>query len=378
MVTPQTTMSRPCLRAGVSILFSVFLLGACARPRHTGPSPVTIALLPFTNYTEVLEAPDLIMPLVSDVLEGRGFTVVAGPPVEEVLYRHRIRHTTMVGTVTAQALAQELGVSAVMVGMINLFQESQRPQVGISARLVALPEGIILWADDVALSGEDFTRMLGLGTVRSSNTLSALAVRRLFASLEARLEPQEVTPSKPPGLLGWLAWAKSHKYYRSPNADFYGVDTLAVLPFLNVSSRPDAGEIVTALFVSGLHNTGLYRVVEPGLVRDVFLRYRITTVGAIDRRGRIYLNRHMNVNGYLLGTVYEYNEGGPRLTTTVPTITLSARMVRADNSQVVWSMENRHQGSDFNFVLDFDRIYSIIPLVRLTVDEMVQTFSVTD
>lgn len=350
-------------------------LAACA---HAQPPPTgqqaKIAVLPFANFTEFQEAPEVVMPLIVEALEARGFSVVSGQPIEDVLYRHRVRLTTMVGTETARSLAADLGVNGVMVGMVSLTKTEGVPQMGISARLLALPSAEVLWAQDVSLAGEDYTGPLGLGTVKSLEVLASRVVTSLFVSLQTRLERQVVPPARPPGWLSFLAKSEGPEIFMDTSLDFQGVDSLAVLPFLNASERPSAGDIVTALFVSALHNTGRYRVIEPGIVREVFLRFRIRTIGAIDRRDLPPLNRAMIVQGYVLGTVYEYIEG-KGLETSPPSITISARMVRAEDGKVVWSMENRRQGDDFNLVLDFDRIYSIIPLARLAVAEMVGTFS---
>ncbi len=357
-----------------SLLVLWLVIASCAHNPLPSRQSVKIAVLPFANFTEVQEAPEQIMPLVVQTLEAKGFAVVSGEPVEDVLFRHRVRRTTLVTAKTAQALASELGVNAVMVGLISMYQPDEVPQVGISARLVKLSSAEVIWAQDVSLAGTDFTGMLGLGTVRSLETLAARGVNRLFASLQPRLEPQAVTPPEPPGALSFMARPEYPTLYRDPSADFFGVDSLAVLPFLNASDRPNAGEIVTALFVSSLFNTGRYRVIEPGLVWEVFLRFRILSIGSIDRLELPHLNRHMVVQGYVLGTVYEYVEG--KGTEVIPPkVAISARMVRADDARVVWSMEHRHKGDDFNLLLDFDRIYSIIPLARLTVAEMVDTFT---
>lgn len=346
---------------------------AYAKPNSSGLQ-AKVAVLPFANFTELQGAPDIVMPIVVKALEARGFTVVWGQPIEDVLYRNRVRLTTMIGTKTAEALAANLDVNSVMVGMISLTKGEGLPQMGVSARLLSLPGAEVLWAQDVSLAGEDFTGPLGLGTVKSLEALSDRAVKRLFSSLKARLERQVVPPAGPPGLLSFLSKSEGPEIFIDADVDFYGLDRLAVLPFLNASDRPSAGDIVTALFVSAIHNTGKFHVIEPGIVREVFLRFRIRNIGAIDPHDLLALNRHMKVQGYLLGSVYEYVEG-KELETSPPSITISARMVRAHDGKIVWSMENRRQGNDFNLVLDFDRIYSIIPLAQLAIVEMVDTFS---
>jgi TolB-like protein len=354
-----------------SLILGAVVLACAHLPAHQRAS---IALLPFANFTEIQDAPDIVMPLVAEALETRGFKVVSGRPLEEVLYSYRVRHTTMLGRKTAEALATELGVDGVMVGMVSLTLVEKVPQMGISARLLSLPDAEVLWAQDVSLAGEDFTGPLGLGTVKSLDVLSARAVHRLLASLKPRLERQVVPPSEPPGFLSFLGRSETTTLFRDQRVDFYGVESLGVLPFLNASGRPNAGDVITALFVSALHNSGKFRVVEPGIVRDVFLRFRIRSVGTIDRFSLLSLNRNMNAQGYLLGAVYEFVEG-KGLVTSPPSVAVSARMVRGEDGKVVWSMEHGRRGDDFNLVLDFDRIYSIIPLARLTVAEMVHTFS---
>lgn len=345
---------------------------SCAHIPQT--QKVTIALLPFANFTEIQEAPEIVMPFVKNGLEARGFSIVEGQPVEEVLYKHRVRLTTLVSRKLAQTLASELGVSGVMVGFVSLTQADGIPKVGVSARLLSLPSAEILWAQDVSLAGEDFTGPLGVGTVKSLEVLTSRAVRRLLTSLEPRLERQIVPLPELPGPLYSAVQSEHPSIFRDPQTDFYGVETLAVLPFLNASGRPNAGDIVAALFVSALHNTGRYRVIEPGIVREAFLQRRVQAIGSIGYLDLFSLSRSLDVQGYLLGSVYEYVEGQGRQRIP-PSIAITARMVRATDGKVVWSMEHRRKGDDFNLVLDFEVIYSIIPLARLMVVEMVDTFS---
>lgn len=355
-----------------------WLLVSCSHQDRLGQSEAIVAVLPFANFTEELDAAEIITPLVAESLRSKGFTVVSEAPVENVLYKQRVRQTAMISRQTAEALAKELGVEGVMLGMITSYQKEEIPQVGVSARLLAVPETTILWAYDISLSGEDFTGPLSLGTVYSIETLRQKVVQRLVDNLAPRLVPQYEPMAAVPGLVDMLTRPETPPLYRDSQADFYGVDSIAVLPFLNASGRPDAGFIVATLFVSTLHNTGRFRVVEPGIVRDVFLRYRIPTLGAINWDGLLKLRAFMKVQGYVFGTVYEYIDGVFGRRRISPEITISARMVRSNDGLIVWTMEHGREGDDLNLVLDFGRIYSIIPLGQLTVSEMIKTLMVAE
>lgn len=362
------------MAVGVVLLVSVGLGLQCAG--HRQRPTMTIALFPFINFTEAPEASDVIMPLYEEALRKKGFALITGEPMEEFLWRHRIRRTDMVGLRTVNWLADELKVQGVMMGMIHQYRSGVVPQIGLTARLVAVPEASILWAQDSALSGDDFTGPLGIGTVRKAEKLAPRVVSRLLSSLRAVPAVQLAQPPDVPAFYdNPLAQPPSPVIYLNPRSDFYGLDSIGIVPFNNQSKRRGAGDIISALFVTQLHNTGRFRVIEPGLVREQFLRFRVRARGEIDRLGLRPLNRNIRAQAYITGTVERYDEGIIGRVQSPPEVAISARLLRAQDDKIVWAMQNRHRGDDFNLLLDFGRVYSIIPLARLTVAEMVSTFT---
>jgi hypothetical protein len=332
--------------------------------------------LPFVNFTEEPEAVEVLMPLVEGQLRERGFDLVMGEPMEDFLWRHRVRRTDMVSAKFATLIAEELQVQGVLVGMITLYRPGDVPQVGLVTRLVAVPEATILWSSDLSLSGDDYTGVLALGTVKDIGVLADRLVDKIYSSLRpvraVQLSPPPETPrfyelktKKPSEVLAYL----------NPTADFYGLESVGVIPFRNESERRGAGDIVSTVFVSRLHNTGLFKVIEPGLIREQFLRFRVRARGEVDRLGLRPLNRNIQAQGYITGTVVTYDEGILGRLEAPPEVAIAARLLRAEDDIIVWSMHNRLRGDDYNLFLDFGRIYSIIPLVQITVDEMIQTFT---
>lgn len=363
------------LLTGVALLvLSTSAVQCVAAPRPK--EPLKVALLPFVNYTESPEAPEVIKPLVVEALKRKGFDLVVGEPIEQFLWQHRIRQTDMVSSRLARWLAEELQVSAVIVGSIILYRPGEAPQVGLAARMVSIPETTILWANDFSLSGEDYNKPLGLGTVRQVDVLAQRLVTQVFDSLQPIRSVQLVPSPDPPSFYNLnLMKPPPQLTYLSPITDFYGLETVGVIPFKNQSERRGAGDIVSVMFLSRLHNTGLYHVIEPGLIREQFLRFRVRARGEIDTIGLRPLNRNIEAQGYITGTVETYDEGILGEVRAPPEVAMSARLLRSDDDAIVWSMRNGYRADNYNLLLDFGRIYSIIPLAQLTIEEMVRTFT---
>lgn len=138
-----------------------------------------IVILPFESFVEKPEAVGVIRKALKDEIKKKGLLLITDDDVvEEFLARRRTRYTNSVTRVTAREMGMLLDADAVMVGSIDSYSEDDgEVRAGITARLVSTIDGSIIWADNVAYTGRDFEGLLGLGTVRSVEKLSAMVVR---------------------------------------------------------------------------------------------------------------------------------------------------------------------------------------------------------
>lgn len=144
-----------------------------------------VVLLPITNYTENPKAGNIITEAIKKELLGKGYFVVDADLVEDFLAKRRIRDTNVVSRLTAREMGKVLGADAVLVGSADLFSSEgdNEVTVGVTARLVCTMDGGILWAEHLSSSGLDYEGLLGLGAIKSIDTLTSMVTKSLVRSV---------------------------------------------------------------------------------------------------------------------------------------------------------------------------------------------------
>ncbi len=351
------------------MIIALVVLGA--GPLARAQEPVKLALLPFENVSGSIRGQKVIMPVIEHGLEERGYQIVGPERLEPFLSRHRIRNTGMLSRRQLQALRQEFKVELAMVGSVDLFHDSEEnPQWGLSSRILSTEDGTILWAESAGLTGDDFTTILGLGTIRSGEQLGREAVKLLLRTLPpagGRFRVREGTSSPLRRFFGFKAG------YRSPILNSDPPKRVAVLPFENASERRGAGRILTDLFTTALFQHGRFQVLEPGEVHEALIALGSAPYGAIDFETLKGLRERVGLDAVILGTVYTYNEGLKRGATTSPEVALDARMLHAETGRILWFAAHARKGEDYQIVLEFGRIRSMVPLALKVVGEMLES-----
>ena len=100
------------------------------------------------------------------------------------------------------------------------------------------------------------------------------------------------------------------RFYRSPEFDFgkSRVLTVAVIPFLNDSTRKNAGEVMALHFVNRLAEIENIRVIEPGEVRQELLRHRIIMQDGLSVAQADLLFTMLEADLFVTGEVAEYQD----------------------------------------------------------------------
>ena len=78
------------------------------------------------------------------------------------------------------------------------------------------------------------------------------------------------------------------------------VNRVAILPFENISGQPDAGKKTTNIFMARLCQTGLFDVVEMGLVDQVLLEERVRLTGQLDQATLLNIGRKLKVDAVIM------------------------------------------------------------------------------
>jgi TolB-like protein len=303
---------------------------------------IRIALFPLENLTDEKTALEQVMPVLRTQLEGKGLEIVDENSLNNILLKKRVRNTGYISKDLAQEVGKELNVKAIMVGSINSFYLRENPQVGLMARLIDSSDGSILWANQSAATGEDFTKILGLGTVKSMDRLISIVAERLFASFS-------ITPL--------------HKEKELTHR-------IAVMPFQNKSNHRDAGMIVTYMFLVDLFKNAGFEPVEYGEIRKMVVNLRIRHKGELDYNNIREMSEALGVDGILVGTVTLYSDGLD--TSSPPEVAVSARLINARKNRIIWSDSLQVNGNEDIIVLDWGRIRAVDNVAYKVVSKLIQ------
>ena len=287
-----------------------------------------IALLPFDNFSNNNDALDTVMPLLMVQLESMGHDVLGYEEVDAYLCERRIRQSSFISREIATELGSDKMVNTVMAGAVLTFSSGENPKIGILARLLDIMTGNIIWSDFVSLTGEDFTKVLGLGTIKSIDLLLPRALDRLFVNFE------NTTPNL----------SSNNKY------------KIAVLPFKNESEHRHAGMIITHLFQNELANNPMFVPVDFGDIRQNIINLRIGRKGEIDYNNLQALSKSLGVDVVLTGTVEEYRSG--QAYSSPPSVTISARLLDSRRNRILWYDNLQLDGEENIIALDWGRLRS--------------------
>lgn len=302
-----------------------------------------IALFPFDNFSDSEDVLPYVMPELKRQLKKDGFDVVDTKILEEFLIKNRIRDTGYISKDIAMKTKRELHAAAVLVGSVVSFSTAENPQFGIVARLIDSSSGDILWAGYASGTGEDFSKILGIGRLQTIDSLIPEITDRLFVSFN------EVT---------------QHKI---KEAAF----RIAVMPFQNKSRYRDAGSIVAQMFLTELFRSQRFELVEYGDVRRSIVDLRVRYRGELDYGNIKALSESLGADGILVGTVESYSDGVE--TKSPPEVSVTARLLDAGKNRILWYNHFSLNGDDLIRVLDFGKIRSVDKVAYKAVSELVET-----
>src|SRR5512132_3630652 len=119
---------------------------------------------------------------------------------------------------------------------------------------------------------------------------------------------------------------------------------VAVVPFVNLSERRNAGEIVAALFMAHLSRLEQFRVIDTGVVRAELLSARIIMDGGLSVTDAETVAALIDAEFIVGGRVLRYDdyEGASGLAK----VEFSTLMIQRKTRRVVWSSDSYNQGTD--------------------------------
>ncbi len=386
-MTSSTSFSSRC-RAWA--LAALILLSGCAAERRPPAAEMQgegralrVAVLPVENLSGMPAPVRDIRRLLLAGLGAEGLVVLPDNVLEPFMARHRVRYTGGVDAELAQAIREETGTEAVLVTSIDYYAPGNPPKIAFTSRLVSTgSRPVILWIDDVAMTGDEAPGFLSLGVVEDPRALLEKATARLRGSLRrfrrdggGRGAPGEVRGAGAPDPVRRRVQPKVA--YRSPV--FPGADrnvTAAVVPFLNDSPRKNAGEMMTLMFVRWLSSADNISVVEPGVVRQALLKMRIIMDEGLSLPQSELLFNALDIDLIVSGNVMEFQdyEGG----NGVPKVDFSTRVQERKSREIAWASESRNRGDDYVFFFDVGRVYTAHDLASRMVEAIARKMAAAE
>jgi len=129
----------------------------------------------------------------------------------------------------------------------------------------------------------------------------------------------------------------------NPDFSFAYVEKVAVLPFENFATEPEAGVRATRLFITELLASGAVDVVEPGEVNAALNRLAgLATPPSSEHI--IALGQSLKVQAVIMGSVSQ-SESVRSGTVTIPVVTLDVHMVETETGSSVWAVTHTEKGA---------------------------------
>ena len=327
-----------------------------------------IAVLPISNISGNAAPLNNLQQSLIDSFRREGLEVLDEKVLETFIIKHRIRYVGGINRATARALRWEIGAEAVLITSLELFSENPPPKIVLTSRLISTGNNpTILWMDAAGLAGNDSVGILELSLIEDFRKLLEKAVLHLSTSLASYLSAGELKIDSPTRNIRF--WPQI--YYRSPIIDPGTKYTVAITPFFNKSQSRSAGEIMALHFVRSLRAFENFSVLEPGLVRQFLLDYRIIYPDGISNTQADALFSKLNVDLILAGKIFSYEDNRGFFGT--PKVDFSALLFERKSREVVWASESHGEGDDGVFFFDWGKINTAHRLASLMVTSALST-----
>ncbi len=315
-------------RIGMVVLAAILPLAPAAaaagkNPDVSPPDVRTIAMLPMVNQSGDAQATEDVIPIIIETLKNSGIGLITPAELRPVLREHRVRAVGMIGRAGADAISSELGVDYLLIGSLDFYRTGDNPAVGFSFHLLHVPELVPFWAISVNASGNGSMGLLGLGEIDQVDTLAT----HLAADIAGKIH-NAVTGGYPGGI-----------DEASP--------LIAIVPFDDIDPDQPTGAVASTYLLTRLVHDRM-RVVEPGVVRETFLKTNRSPRGEIAHNLIDILRDSLNVDLIITGAVDDFTVTAAGMGGTTADISLGARLIDAVSHRIVASkyvIKQRETGS---------------------------------
>lgn len=143
-----------------------------------------------------------------------------------------------------------------------------------------------------------------------------------------------------------LCTAQVTDVYRDPKMDFGAIQTVAVVPFVNLARDQVVAERVRDVFVSRLLSTEAVYVLPVGEVARGVSKMEIQNPSSPTPEEVVKLGAFLKAEAIITGVVREYGEVRSG-STSANIISLSIQLIEAGTGKIVWSASSTKGGISF-------------------------------
>lgn len=326
-----------------------------------------IAVLPFVNLSTVSAPLEEMRQTLQGLLRDQGMDLLEEKELLAFMKRHRMRSTAGLTKEFGEAFLAETGVTGVLITQLTQYQTEFPPKFALASRLVTT--GVmpgVGWADSLVLTGDAHRGLLDLGLIRDLNQLSATGLGRIATSLSRSFEEQERGDDRD--------FLEPRSFYRAPALTQDRPLAVAILPFVNQSQNRFAGDLIGLDFLRHLSAEKKFRVLDPGMLEEQLLRYRLIMPEGASLDTAHILFSFLDVDLLLSGKVLEYEETSGA--TGAPRVHFTVQAIQREDHEMVWSSISSSYGDEGVWFFDLGMIKSARELasrmIRATVRQMVQ------
>lgn len=131
--------------------------------------------------------------------------------------------------------------------------------------------------------------------------------------------------------------------FHDPNMDFSLIRSVAVLPFVNLTTSAKAEERVRDVFSTMLQATGAVYVLPPGEVARGVSRTGVSNPSTPTAEDVVKLAKNLEVDVVVTGTLREYGEVRSA-SATANVVSVSVQMMEGQTGKVIWSASSTRGG----------------------------------
>jgi len=308
-----------------------------------------IAVLPVENLSGKPAPLTEIRQMLINKIKILGLDILEDEFLDWFMEQNRIRYTGGIDSATAKSFKEEMGADAVLITSLEFYDAEYPPKIALISRLVSTGDKpVILWMDGTGLTGDDAPGILGLGLIDNPLVIQDNAIINIAVSLSRYITGRLKNTN------AYNLKFRPRIYYRSPLLHASSEYTIALIPFLNKSSRKNAGEIVMLHFAKELMKMKNFEIIEPGITRQSLLNFRIMMSSGISIADTDLLSNTLDADLILTGTVMDYQdyEG----TWGTPKVNFYTLVIERKSKRVFWISSSDNRGDDGVFFFNLGRI----------------------